>query len=99
MTKKSVTVLARARAKEGMEERLRRECLALVAPSRGEAGCINYDLHQSANDPALFIFYENWASKEDLQRHLESPHALRFDEMTEGVLAEPEEITLWEMIS
>jgi quinol monooxygenase YgiN len=99
MANKKVTVIARARAKGGMQDKLRRECLALVAPSRREAGCINYDLHQSATDPSLFIFYENWASKEDLQRHLESAHARRFDEMTEGVLAEPEEITLWEMIS
>ncbi len=69
-----------------------------VAPTRGEKGCINYDLHQSIDDPALFLFYENWESREDLERHLETAHALRFDERTEGMLAEPEEITLWEMI-
>jgi quinol monooxygenase YgiN len=97
--KREVSVVARVRALEGMAERVREECLALVAPSRREKGCINYDLHQSADDPALFLFYENWTSREDLERHLETAHALRFDERTEGMLAEPEEITLWEMIS
>jgi quinol monooxygenase YgiN len=96
--KGQVSVVARVRAKRGMEEDVRRECLALVAPSRREKGCINYDLHQSADDPALFLFYENWTSREDLEKHLETAHALRFDERTEGMLAEPEEITLWEMI-
>ncbi|MDT4952203.1 MAG: hypothetical protein QOJ02_341 [Acidobacteriota bacterium] len=94
-----VTVLARVRAKVGMEEQVKRECLTLVAPSRAEQGCLNYDLHQSADDPTLFIFYENWESLEDLERHLESSPSLQFDERTEGMLAEPEEITFLEMIS
>ena len=96
---KKVSVTARVRAVKGMEDEVRRECLALVAPSRAERGCINYDLHQSADDACLFLFYENWESREDLDRHLATAHALRFDEMTEGMLAEPEEITFWEMIS
>ena len=96
---KKVSVTARVRAIKGMEDEVRRECHALVAPSRAERGCINYDLHQSADDACLFLFYENWESREDLERHLATAHALRFDERTEGMLAEPEEITFWEMIS
>ena len=96
---KQVSVVARVRAVKGMEEKVRRECLALVAPSRSEQGCINYDLHQSADDPALLLFYENWTSREDLERHLETAHSLGFDERTEGMLDGPIEITLWEMIS
>jgi quinol monooxygenase YgiN len=95
---KQISVMARVRARKGMEAEVRRACLALVEPSRAEQGCINYDLHQSADDPCLFMFYENWESREDLERHLETAHALRFDETTDGMLAEPEEITLWEKI-
>jgi quinol monooxygenase YgiN len=97
--KGQVSVLARVKAREGREDEVRRECLALVAPSRRETGCINYDLHRSADDTTLFLFYENWTSREDLEKHLLTAHALRFDERTEGMLAEPEEITFWEMIS
>ena len=99
MTNKRVTVTARVKAKGGMGEKVREECLALVAASRKERGCIIYDLHQSTEDPTLFMFYENWTSREELERHLETPHALRFDERTEGMLAEPEEITIWEMVN
>jgi len=99
MTNKQVTVLARVKAKPGMEEVVKKECLALVAPSRVERGCINYDLHRSAADPSTFVFYENWTSREDLDRHLGSPYAHRFDESTKGMLDGPEEITFWEMIS
>ncbi|HYX40715.1 MAG TPA: putative quinol monooxygenase, partial [Pyrinomonadaceae bacterium] len=58
-----VTVLARVRARAGREAEVRRLLVALVAPSRAEAGCLNYDLHQSADDPTEFMFYENWASR------------------------------------
>jgi quinol monooxygenase YgiN len=97
MTKR-VTVTASLRAVRGMEDEVKRACLALVTPSRSETGCISYDLHQSADDPAAFLFYENWESLEDLERHLESPHSLRFDENTKGLLAAPEEITFWKII-
>jgi quinol monooxygenase YgiN len=95
---KKISVVARVRARKATEREVRRACLALVAPSRAEKGCINYDLHQSADDPCLFMFYENWESREDLERHLETAHALEFDETTDGMLAEPEEITFWAKI-
>jgi len=94
-----VTVIARVRAKAGLEDKVKQLCLALVAPSRKEKGCINYDLYQSSEDPTLCIFYENWESREDVERHLEMPQCLGFDEGTKGMLAEPEEITFCEMIS
>ena len=96
---KKLTVLARVRARAEALEKVKQECLALVAPSRAEEGCINYDLHQSTDDPTRFVFYENWASREALERHLERPHSLGFDERTDGLLAEEPEITFWEMLS
>lgn len=98
MTNQKLTVLARVYAKEDAAEKVRQECLALVAPSRAEKGCINYDLHQSVDDKTLFVFYENWMSREALERHLEMPHSLRFDERTDGLLARETEITFWEML-
>lgn len=99
MTTKKLTVLAHVYATEEASERVKQECLALVAPSRAEEGCLNYDLHQSVKDKTLFVFYENWASREALERHLETAHSLRFDEQTRGLLAQETEITFWEMVS
>ena len=99
MQKKKVTVLAMAKAKEGMEETVRQELLSLVNPTRSEPGCINYALHQANDDKSLFIFYENWKSKEDLDKHLGMPHLKAFLEKAEGLLAKPLEVTLLEMIS
>lgn len=99
MPDKKVTVLGRIKAKAGMEEQVKQEIMALVAPARSEGGCINYDLHQALNDKSLFMLYENWASKKDLDEHLARPYLKVFLGKADQMLAEPVEITLWEMIS
>jgi quinol monooxygenase YgiN len=99
MAEKKVTVLARFKAKAGMEEQVKQEIMVLVAPTRSEPGCINYDLHQAADDKSLFMLYENWVSKKDLDEHLEMPYLKSFLSKADQILAEPVEIILWEMIS
>lgn len=94
-----VTVLARIKAKPGLEELVMREVLSLVEPTRSEAGCINYDLHRSASDPSLFMLYENWVSMKDLEDHLAMPYLEAFKAKAGELLAEPLDIAFWEMIS
>lgn len=65
----SLTVIAHIRAKPGQESRVRQILEGLLDPTRAEAGCINYDLHQSQTDPSLFVFYENWESEGHLEAH------------------------------
>lgn len=90
-----LTVVARVRALPGREQEVKAALLALVAPTRAERGCLNYDLHQSDEDPSLFLFHENWETRADLDAHLEAPHLDAFDRKTKDLLAEPVEITLW----
>jgi len=99
MADKKVTVVARIKAKKGMDESVKQELMALVAPTRSEKGCINYDLHRSINDRSVFMVYENWVSKEDLDKHLAMPYMRAFMEKAGKLLAEPAEIALWERIS
>jgi quinol monooxygenase YgiN len=94
-----VTVIARFKAKPGLEETVKKEVMSLVSPTRAEAGCINYDLHQSAEDPALLMLYENWVSKKALDEHLAMPYLEAFKAKAGEILAEPLDIILWEMIS
>lgn len=90
-----VTVIAFHRAKPGKEHALREALLALCGPTRAEKGCINYDLHVSAEDPGLLVFHENWVCKDDLDAHLASPHIDKFRTVAPDLLAEPPDITLW----
>lgn len=99
MLKNQVTVLARFRAKKGMEDKLRSEIMALVMPTRSEEGCLNYDLHQSREEEGLFVLYENWVSKEALDEHLEKPYLVAFKEKAPELMDGPLDISLWQMIS
>jgi quinol monooxygenase YgiN len=87
-----VTVIARFRSKPGKEKDLRAELLALVAPTRAEDGCVNYDLHESNETPGLFFFYENWTTAASLARHLDTQHIKKMLGQTSDLLAEPIEI-------
>jgi quinol monooxygenase YgiN len=91
----SLTVIAHIRAKPGQESRVREILQGLLSPTRTEAGCINYDLHQSQTDPALFVFYENWASEAHLEAHSKSSHIQSFRKEAGEILAGPIEITKW----
>ena len=84
----------------------RPECLAeleailtqQVAPTRAEAGCINYDFHVDAADDCVFVFYENWRSQDDLDQHMKMPHLQPLLSEIDRLLARPVEIRHLRMI-
>ena len=96
MNANSLTVVAQIKAKPGKETQVRQELLSLVAPSRKDAGCLNYDLHQALDNPALFLFHENWTSKAHLDAHLQKPDLQAVLARLGQLVAEPPQITLWE---
>ena len=71
-----LTVVAMLRAKPGEETIVKHELEKLVSLSRAEAGCLNYDLHQTINDPELFVFHENWTDEAALEAHSRSEHII-----------------------
>ena len=106
MNAKSLTVIAQVKAKPGKETAINdeetkkqyKELLSLVGPSRKDAGCINYDLHQSIDNPAQFLFHENWTSKAHLDAHLAKPDLQEVLKRVGEMVAEPPQISLWEQI-
>lgn len=94
-----ITLVAVAQAKPGKEELLRETLLALVPQTRQETGCVNYDLHRSISKPGVFMFHENWADREALQKHSKMPYMLDSRAKMSDLLAEPIQIELYEMIS
>ncbi|MER5326103.1 putative quinol monooxygenase [Streptosporangium roseum] len=50
--------------------------LSFVEPTRREAGCLEYHIHQEGD--RTFFLYEVWRSQEDLDRHMELPHMKAF---------------------
>ena len=73
-----LTNLAFFRARRGQSEALGAALAALVEPTRGEAGCLNYDLHQSLENAEIWFVYESWRSMQDLDSHMKSAHLRPF---------------------
>ena len=61
-------------------------------------GSLNYDCHQAADNPAKFLFHENWTSKAHLDAHLQSMHIQTLSPRMNELCTEFPEITLWERI-
>jgi quinol monooxygenase YgiN len=68
-----VTVLWEARAKPGKEAEMKAFMTAAVTASRNDSGNIDYEAHQVEGDPATFIIYERWVSRDALDGHLSAP--------------------------
>jgi quinol monooxygenase YgiN len=94
-----VTVIARLKAKPGMEAKVREVLLNMVRETHKEPGCLNYDLHVSSDDPLVFLFHENWESKEALEKHNQTPHLLNLKAIGPELFSEPSEVKLYELIS
>lgn len=84
-----LTVIANARAKAGKEDALRAALEALIEPTSKEDGYVTYALHQGADDPAVFYFYENWDSAAHLEAHLATAHIASFLAVMEDLLDGP----------
>lgn len=82
MTK--LTVVANIIANKDSIDFVKAELIKLIEVTRAEAGCINYNLHQDNENPAHFVFYENWQSREHLQTHLANSHIADYVAATEG---------------
>jgi len=79
-----VILVAKIKAKPAHIESVKTGLHGLVAPTRQEAGCIKYDLHQDQKDPSIFIFMEEWESAAHLQNHSTAAHIKAFGIASKG---------------
>ena len=89
-----LTIVAHIHARPEKKDLVKTELEKLIPVTRAEAGCIQYDLHQDNDNPAHFLFYENWQSRELWQNHMNAPHIAAYLQATEGAVTE---FTLHEM--
>ncbi|MFZ0931471.1 MAG: hypothetical protein WAN11_22895 [Syntrophobacteraceae bacterium] len=60
---------------------------------------MNYNLHQATDKKSKFMFFGNWKSMGDLDKHREKPLLKAYGQRPGNLLAKPVEVTLFEMIS
>src|SRR3954452_510783 len=98
MSKKILYISALFRARPGKETELGEALKGLQAPTRAEPGCLTYDLHQAADDPARLLMFETWENQAAINAHMTSPHVQKFVPRVDGLCAEAPQIVIWERI-
>jgi len=83
-----LTIVASIKANADKIELVKAELLKLIEITRAEEGCINYDLHQDNENPAHFMFYENWQTRELWKTHMNNQHLADYMTATEGAVTE-----------
>jgi quinol monooxygenase YgiN len=73
-----VTIVAKVTAKSDVIEVVKTELIKMLVPTRQEEGCLEYRLHQDHENPAVFVFYENWKDLICLEQHMNSAHFLAY---------------------
>ena len=99
MDEQQVTVIAYLEIKPGTEGAFRKELEQVVAATRAEAACLNYDFHQAVEEPTKFVAYENWTSRAGLEQHAKSAHIRTFRQNCAEIFAQPAKITLWKKLA
>ena len=99
MNDDKIILMARLKVKPEAVEEIKNAALAIVADSRNEAGCINYDVHQSIEDETLFFWHETWANKAALDEHFATTFFGEFFKTVEEIAAEPPQINLTRKIT
>lgn len=89
MLNNSINLTAIVTSLPGKEQEMKALLLELVSHSTQEEACIQYDLHQVAEEPNVFIFHEIWRDAKGLEEHGNQPHILKFKEASAPLLKEP----------
>jgi quinol monooxygenase YgiN len=72
------THLGFAKAKPGCEAEVEGLILGLVEPIRSEEGSIEFHVHRDRADRSLFVIYEVYRSKRELEQHIVQPYTQEF---------------------
>jgi quinol monooxygenase YgiN len=94
----TVHVVARFVAKAGKEEALKTVLTSLIAPTRREVDCYQYDLLINPADPRDLCFVERWGSDKALDQHGESAHLKKATEEFASLVEAPPDIRRYRIV-
>jgi quinol monooxygenase YgiN len=94
----TVYVVARYVAKPGKEQEVEGILMTLIAPSRREIGCYQYDLLRNSSDPRDFCFVERWDGDKALDNHAASAHLKTARAQVEALVEGPPDVRRYQIL-
>lgn len=88
-----LTLVARLKAKPEHADALGDGLRQLIQPTLAEEGAVEYRLHRDNDDPCLWLLYETWRSRADLDAHFERPYTKALLARFPELLAEDMDLT------
>jgi quinol monooxygenase YgiN len=73
-----VIVSAKILTAPGRRDEFIKAAQECIAATRKEAGCLQYELYASTEDPDRLMYFEQWTSREALDTHIKSAHMVKF---------------------
>lgn len=99
MNNGSFTVMIAGVAKSGMEEYVKRTLKSIMEHSRQDKGCLIYNIHQSITNPAEFMVYMQWVSKQAFDQHNDKPEMQQFKhKLANELFDEQSPKTYWQLL-
>lgn len=94
------TVVAKLRARPGREVELEAVLKRQVAAVRAhEPDCLVYRLHRLAQDPTVFLFYEQYRSEAAFALHRQAAHLAAFQGERKDLVAGPAEVEIYRAVT
>jgi quinol monooxygenase YgiN len=94
------TVVAKIYPKVGREDDLAALLVKMVeAVRQAEPDCLVYRPHRAAKEPTVFLFYEQYRSREAFDFHRAAPHLAGYREQMKGLLDKPTEVEFYHSLT
>ncbi len=87
-----------AHVKPGAVEAFKIASLDNASHSIKEAGVIRFDVYQQTDDPTRFVLLEIYKSEQDVGKHRETAHYLRWRDSVADLMAEPRTRTTHQVV-
>jgi quinol monooxygenase YgiN len=94
----TVHVIARFVAKAGKEDALKTVLAQMIAPTRRELGCYQFDLLQNPAAAGDLCFVERWENDKSVDQHAASDHVKKALSQVDALVEVPPDIRRYHQI-
>ncbi|WP_313549816.1 putative quinol monooxygenase [Pseudomonas sp.] len=89
-----ISVIASIQTRSEHEQEVVEAIRACISLSEAEEGCLLYSCHKDINISGRFVFIERWASKDALDRHVQTVHFLKMIKAIEPLLVKGFDVSI-----
>ena len=85
----SMHFIVRFEPRDDAAREFREALLAVVGPTRAEAGCVRIQVFESVGEPSRFAIHSEWVDEAAFERHARLPHTIQFLAAATDLLTHP----------